>query len=492
MLAIKFTFTANRYHATQWGRHVNEGVLEWPPSPWRILRSVVATWQRTRPDVAPDRVVPVLEALASERPKFKLPVASTGHTRHYMPYNEGARERTTLVIDSFIAIRPGDPLYALWPNTELTSRQLEDLDCILRNVPCLGRSESWVEAELAPEFAGEVNSFPIETGAIPHGDWEIVRTLTPRAQIKLKDLIVETSDLRGRGRVDPEGAEWWAYVRRPDCFTAFRSMRQTIPAPVDGVQVVRFAMAGKALPMAFDTLRWGELARKSAMSQYGRNNNEEVSPALSGKDAAGKPLKGHTHAFYLPTDEDGDGKLDHLTVWTPGGLKTQEFQAVVSLNALNPGGGRDPLQLAYQSHGAASDFIGVSPLFDSAKTWRSLTPYILTRHVKFRGPRDADGRKEMVDGPRAQIVREYSLRWPSGPNSVRVDVQDLKKRIAPMKEGQSTGFRPFDYFAYKQGGGSNGGGAFNFEIEFDSPLSGPLALGFACHQGLGVFIPADD
>ena len=80
--------------------------------------------------------------------------------------------------------------------------------------------------------------------------------------------------------------------------------------------------------MTFDTLRWGELARRSAMSRYGRSNNGEVSQALSGKDAYGTPLKGHEHAFYLPTDEDGDGRLDHLTVWTPGGLTTREFQAV--------------------------------------------------------------------------------------------------------------------------------------------------------------------
>ena len=164
MLAIRFTFTANRYHATQWGRHVNEGVLEWPPSPWRILRSVVATWRRTRPDLAPDRVIPILEALASERPKFKLPVASTGHTRHYMPYNEGARERTTLVIDSFISIKPKDPMYVLWPNVEFTWQQRDDLDGILQNMPYLGRAESWVEAELATDFPGEANSFSIETG----------------------------------------------------------------------------------------------------------------------------------------------------------------------------------------------------------------------------------------------------------------------------------------------------------------------------------------
>ena len=96
------------------GRHVNEGVLEWPPSPWRILRGIVATWRRTLPDIPSGRVESLLRELASEYPKFHLPVASTAHTRHYMPYNEGARERTTLVIDSFVAIQPGKSLFAVW------------------------------------------------------------------------------------------------------------------------------------------------------------------------------------------------------------------------------------------------------------------------------------------------------------------------------------------------------------------------------------------
>lgn len=489
MLAIKFTFTANRYHATQWGRHVNEGVLEWPPSPWRILRSVIATWQRTRPDLAPNRVTPLLEALASERPHFKLPAASAGHTRHYMPYNEGARQRTTLVIDSFVAIRPNDPVFALWPNTELTSQQLEDLDCILRNMPYLGRAESWVEAELAPDVAGEANSFPMETGAIPEGDWEIVRTLTPHTRTEMKDLLVETSDLRGRGRIDPEGAEWWTYVRRPDCFTEFRRHAPRLTGSGNKVHVVRFALAGKVLPITKDTLRWGELARKSMMAQYGRRNNGTASQALSGKDASGVPLKAHKHTFYLPTDEDGDGRLDHLTIWTPDGLNSREFQAVVSANTLNPGGGSESVQLVYQSHGSTSDFAGVSPLFEKSKIWRSLTPYVLTRHVKFRGPNDKNGRKTMTDSPVEQIAREVSLRWPDGPNLSGVKAYNQRDSIAPMIEGRSVGIRPFDFFRHKQGGGSNGGGVFNFEIEFLNAIDGPVVLGFACHQGLGIFVP---
>ena len=489
MLAIQFEFTANRYHATQWGRQVNEGVIEWPPSPWRILRAIVATWRRTLPDLPPNRVVAVLEALASERPSYSLPPTSTGHTRHYMPYNEGRRERTTLVIDSFVAIQPAKPVFAVWPTVDLDTQQRNDLDSILHNMPYLGRAESWVEASLTSNHPAP-NSTPMENGSLPGGDVETVRTLVPRTPIRLEGIIVETSELRSAGRIDPEGAQWWMYTRRSDCFTEFRSRRAQRPTHGAGAKVVRFALSSNVPPMVLDTLRWGEVARKAVMSQYGRQNKRAKSPTLSGKDALGKPLKGHQHAFYLPTDEDGDGRLDHLTIWTPGELDAKEFRAVVSVNTLNRGGGRKPVQLAYQAHGSVDDFVGVSPLFGKSKRWRSLTPYVLTRHIKFRGPKDEDGRKRIVDSPEDQIKREVALRWPAGPGLVSTEIKDLRERIAPMQEGRSGGFRPFDFFRYRQSG-STGGGAFNFEIEFDEPVCGrPVALGFACHYGLGIFIPA--
>ena len=479
MLAIKFTFTANRYHATQWGRHVNEGVLEWPPSPWRILRSIVATWRRTLPDIPGDRVEPILGALVSEYPKFHLPPASTGHTRHYMPYNEGARERTTLVLDPFVAIQPMRSLFAVWPNVELDTQQRGDLERIMCNLPYLGRAESWVNAELASEYP-ELNSYALDNGMLAGGDLEVIRMLVPHRHIGLKGLEVETSELRDKGRIDPERAHWYPYVRKRDCFTSFRTNRPRRAVRDANPTVVRFALSGKVLPMAFDTLRWGELARQAAMSKYGKQNDGAVSEALSGKDKSGKPLKGHPHAFYLPTDEDGDGRLDHLTVWAPGGLGPEEFQAVVSVQELNRGGGPDPLQLAYQAHGREGDFIDVSRLFGNSKRWRSLTPYVLTRHSK----RDSDSPKE-------QIEREITLRSPDRRlRSVRLEPP--RTRIEPILPGRLDGFRPFEFFRYRQGGGSNAGGAFNFELEFEEPASGPIALGFACHYGLGLFVPSGD
>ena len=207
-------------------------------------------------------------------------------------------------------------------------------------MPYLGRAESWVEASLAlepPEI--NINSFALESGALPQGDLEITRTLTPRTPIKLKDLEVESSTLRRGGRIDPEGAQWWPYVREADCFTTYRVARRQQSNRGVGATVVRFTMSGNPLPMTSDTLRWGDLARKCAMAKYGRQNEGEKSELLSGKDEEGKPLKGHRHAFYVPTDEDVDGRLDHLTVWTPGRLSEREFRAIVSVRALNPGGG---------------------------------------------------------------------------------------------------------------------------------------------------------
>ena len=496
MIAIEFEFTANRYHATQWGRHVNEGVLEWPPSPWRILRGIVAVWRRTlADDMPPERVEPILDALASECPRFYLPPASTSHTRHYMPNNKWVGKAKTysgqdLVFDPFVSIQPGKSLFAVWPNVRLGPQQRDDLDSILRNMPYLGRAESWVRAGLASEHC-ETNSHALEDGALPDGNCEVVRTLVPNSEIGLKGLEVETSALRARGRIDPEGAHWHPYVRRRDCFTAYREASGQSGRPrSEDPTVVRFALAGKVLPMAFDTIRWGEVARKAAMSKYGDENKGGRSDTLSGKDDSGNPLKdGHRHAFFLPTDEDSDGRLDHLTVWAPGGLDDKEFQAVVSMQCLDRGGGRDPLQVVYQAHGKEGDFAGVSRLFEKSRRWRSLTPYVLPRHTKYRAAGDGTGTRRMIDGPVEQVTREIERRR-SGTSVCEITVKDARDPIPPMQPGRSDGFRPFQYHTHKQGGGSTGGGAFNFELTFAEPVCGPVALGFACHYGLGLFVPA--
>ena len=486
MLAIRFTFTSNRYHATPWGRHVNEGAVEWPPSPWRILRAIIATWRRSRPDLSNQRVTSIITTLTSEPPRYYLPPAYPGHTRHYMPFHEGRNERKTLVLDAFLSVLPGQSVYAIWPNAELeTQQQRSDLQDILRNMPYLGRAESWVDASLA-EQCPEPNCYPSESGVLPDGGWEAVRTLAPRAGVLVSDLEVETSQLNRRQQIDPEGSYWQIYVRHVN---DLEPVAAALPNSAKAESaVVRFAIAGKVLPTTSYTLYWAELARKAAMAQYGRRNDNRTSASLSGKKENGQQLAdGHQHTFYLPTDEDGDGRLDHLAIWTPAGLNAAELAAVAAIRSLDPPNREfEPVRLAYQAHGSTQDFAGVSPLFGKSHHWRSLTPYIPPWHIKSRGGR---GHRQIVNGPAEQIRKEVSLRWPDRIRLVNVDKTDPQEAIAPMKSGRSSGFRPVDFRRYRANR-LMGVAPNNLTIEYSEPVRGPIAMGFGCHYGLGLFVPA--
>ena len=42
MIGLEIRFLAGRFHGTDWHHAHNEGVPEWPPSPWRVLRALVS------------------------------------------------------------------------------------------------------------------------------------------------------------------------------------------------------------------------------------------------------------------------------------------------------------------------------------------------------------------------------------------------------------------------------------------------------------------
>ena len=78
MPTIILHFPAGRYHATPWGNHVNEGIIEWPPSPWRLLRALLATGYSKLgwPDDGPPLMARnLIEKLAGCLPCYYLPKA---------------------------------------------------------------------------------------------------------------------------------------------------------------------------------------------------------------------------------------------------------------------------------------------------------------------------------------------------------------------------------------------------------------------------------
>lgn len=178
MIRIAFSFDAGRYHATPWGHHVNEGVVEWPPSPWRILRGLLATgfsklgWNEA---ALPEELEPLMESLAGCLPSFALPAGTLAHSRHYMP----TRDKTTKVLDTFAHLGR-EEVFVFLP-VELPTEQRKLLSELLGAMSYLGRAESWVTARVVAEDEAvpEPNCWPCAEGEGPSPGKEQTAVLSP-------------------------------------------------------------------------------------------------------------------------------------------------------------------------------------------------------------------------------------------------------------------------------------------------------------------------
>lgn len=521
-------FPAGRYHATPWGNHVNEGLIEWPPSPWRLLRALIATgysklgWPGDGP---PPLACSLIEKLAACLPSYHLPKAIGTHSRHYMPLAllDKGREKTTLVFDTWARV-DGD-LGITW-DTCLGDEETALLTELASKISYLGRSESWVEARLAAP--GE----PLPKGerCWPGGDeqpigpgWEQVSLIAPMpasdyitwresAVVKVTmalpqpaagkkptakmqkdfdkatapyplDLVaclqVQTSWLQSQsiGWSQPPGSRRVFYWRKTNALeVGTPQLRRNVePPPVEAMLLSLATATGNkhALPSVVRTLPQGELLHKALVSAVTAH-----SQVLTGCDEMKNPLKGrHEHASILPLDLDNDGHLDHILIWAPMGLDAAAQQAVRAVRKTYAKG-IDSLRVALAASGSLDDLRSLPGQYGDALRlvlgtsggsveWTSHTPFVPPRHLKKHGKNSLEG----------QVIAELAFRGYPAPLAVEVidprtpEVLHHRHFVRVRRQGQAP---PIDC-------------VFSVVLRFEKPLSGPISLGYASHYGLGLF-----
>jgi len=516
-LAIAISFPAGRFHGTPWGHHVNEGLPEWPPSPWRLLRALVATWKRKLSmEQSVNDTLPRVLAKLTAPPLFSLPPVSLSHTRHFMPWHGGWRpeephKAKTRIFDAFVALGHTAEVVFLWPEITLEPIEEQILRLVLSQLGYFGRAESWCAARLSDEWEpdrsgawiridkarntvmAKVNCVPLN-GGVP----EITEPVRILAADPIKwqqwsygrkarrpdppwNLLAETADLHAERWSDPPGSRWLTYLRPVNAF-AVSNLRQRVIRKTAPLTVARYALDGTVLPLVQETLSLAELARRYLQGIYGRYNNQIPSALFSGKTIEGVPLQDHRHAFYLPTDEDNDGRLDHLTVYAPGqagadgqdlGFGEGELHALDQFRRLRQVGGKPDLQLVLLGLGTRDDWREV-PVLGRSQYWQSTTPFVPPRHQKMRG------RKR--ETPEEQLRDE--LRRRGFPDPIT---------ISPMLRYEMEG-RSIRWLEFRRerlfGDGSRGQGfGYGFTVEFAEPVAGLICLGYGCHFGLGLFVP---
>ncbi|MDD1751147.1 MAG: type I-U CRISPR-associated protein Csb2 [Methanothrix sp.] len=173
MLAIEIRFPAGKYHATPWNRQVNEGTVEWPPAPWRILRTLISTrYHKLQAEIDEETIRKIIENFSAS-PQYFLPKASLGHTRHCMPLYRN----TTLVIDTFAAIDRESRLIIEWPQVDLSIEEMSALSKLLYRIGYLGRAESWIETGLREGPLVQANCIALNEDSTLPDDFEGIHTL---------------------------------------------------------------------------------------------------------------------------------------------------------------------------------------------------------------------------------------------------------------------------------------------------------------------------
>lgn len=510
MTVLELSFPVSRFHATPWGRHVNEGAVEWPPSPWRILRALIATWHwKAKADV-PEAVVRSLVAALAVPPCFRLAPATTAHTRHYMPYNEGKKERTTKVFDTFIQLAEQATLLVAW-DVELPDAERVALKTLAERLGYLGRAESLVEARLLDEITGiEPNSESLAEGeALPPGT-ELVRLLAPMksndyagwqleftrealdalgpkptaAQKKklpqvpddlFAALHADTGDLQAAGWNIPPGTRFVNYTRPETAFAPATKPRARSIRPLP--KVARFTLTSVVPPAITRALTVAEQIHTVLCKE------SDGHPIFTG---AGSKDHQHAHIFFESVG-NSNAHITHVTVYSPEGFDSSACEALRKLQWTWGFKGHD-LRTVLHAIGQPHEFD--SPLFASAKAWRSVTPFVSTRHAKtFR-----DGRPKMDDNGWQEGSAAHDLLRLLTLNPEWQGAK-IRRQIPEREQPFQFGARRFRSLQFKtlrhEGNGRRGHDAgAAFVIEFPKPVSGPIAVGYGCHFGLGLFVPA--
>lgn len=476
MLVIELQFPTGRYHATQWGRNVNEGEPEWPPSPYRLARAVVDAWKRRRPDWSKERAEPLLRALSGPA-RFLLPPTTVAHTRSFLSSNTRNPNDKQLVFDAYVVLDQ-EAKVLMGFQCDLEEPSLNDLNALLEDLNYLGRSESWVRSRIVRSDS-EIDWNCLPANGAPVSDRkESVRVaclLPPDEYTRLPDkpedlpwldaLCLTTRELLDQGWSNPPALCWQNYHRpKEPPRTSSRKSPTHLQARFCSA---RYALSSKVLPNIKETVSLAERVRIHLMGIHKRIKNQDptlVSPVFSGKDANGEPLSGHTHAFYLLLDEDGDGRLDHLVVHAARPFESSELMALDRLRSVWQSDGRPDINFVLVS--LSAEMPG-----QRAAHWVSATPFVTSRH--YRKGRGTYG--EWLSG---EIAKECFFHGLPSPSSVE---------WIPHTLHTSHPIRWLEFMRSRKNTPLVRG--YGCILTFENPVAGPFVLGSGCHFGLGLFIP---
>lgn len=499
-LVLEQTFPLGRFHATPWKVFpYDDPHGEWPPSPWRLVRAVLARSYQLDREISDSSEVhaklreAMVRAFATSEISWQVPASSWRgpglrqyHPAEFKRVPASAKEpgmmayNTTKVLDNFWVTSNGSdgPLAWLFEGPDWSPSLLAHLDACLARMTYFGRAESITEIRRAHDARIDAASL---TRLLPRRSGSAVPVLALQPDASLPQLEATTDAPEVAATNIPPGSRWM-YAERPQR-PRIRPVSRPKPE-FPPTSLIQFAIGSKIAPRYKDTVLITGRFRNRVLGCFTKlltgnprskwsdalDDVREQTLLLSGKNPDGSPSKEHRHAsFFLCGTSDAPSRL---CVWRNEAFNDLEQRAI--LDAANT-----PLPLSYKNDPWTLNLVPLdklvppSPGLDrtTGREWISLTPFVPPRHVFGR-----TGKEKAGCSVREQVANELA--------SLGFHIAGL---IATVEE---CGWVKIHRIKSERDARTNKDKlGYTVKLTFSEPVTGPVSLGASSHFGLGLFVP---
>lgn len=496
-LILEQSFSLGRFHATPWKVFpYDDPHGEWPPSPWRLVRAVLArSYQLDRELTNSESHVALREAMvrtfATSDIWWQLPSSAWRgpglrqyHPAEFKRVPASAKEpgmmayNTTKVLDNFWVTSNGKAAPVIWhfDGPEWTPELLDHLDACLARMTYFGRAESITEIRRLEAAPSPVK--PVSLSLRRSGNAVPVLALQPDATLAQLEATTDSPSVKDTNI--PPGSRWM-YAERPGR-PPIRPAKRPLPE-LPTTNLIQFAIGSTVVPLYKDTVRITERFRARVLRCFtkqltgnARMKWEAAPPdvrkkafLLSGRQADGSTAKDHGHAsFFLCGDSATPSRL---CVWRREPFTLEEHRAILDAAS-------SPLPLNYESDSWTITLVPLDKLVPPppgldgkiSRFWETLTPYVPPLHVY-----DRKGRVKTECSVEEQLAKELIRRLNATVATITVvDAGWMKvHRKLSIDKGQTN--------SDKRG--------YRITLTFKEPVQGPVTLGTSSHFGLGLFVP---
>lgn len=504
-LLIQQSFPLGRFHANPWRAFTfDDPYGEWPPSPWRFLRAILArSFQLSRelPAEKESENEQLREALVrafcASSISWRLPTQSWRgpgiqqyHPSEFKKIPASASKpgektyNTTKIKDNFW-LMPANTSPLIWildGNHSLwTESLLAHLDACLARMTYFGRAESITNIERIQDNGIDANCILRKSrtaSAIP--------VLCPTSDATFSQVTCMTNQDDVANSTMPPGAVW-KYAERPAVTRAIHSRKPR--KELSPTSVLQFAVGGRVFPPLKSWIRITEKFRGVTLRKiaqlYTDNGKAEFSKLppniraryslLSGKDENSRRLSGHRHiAFFLIPDEEN--KPSRLICYRKEPFTSEEQNFLLAAAAA-------PLDWDFKPNNWWLRLLPLSRetllpptknIFGVSRIWETLTPYVPPLHV-FR--------------KNGQPKRGAEVETQLQSHLDRFELPDAQFEILATESEPVQWVKVHRSRRSRNGQTNDDKRGYRIRIIFSEPVQGPLFFGHSSHFGLGLFAP---